>query len=82
MFPPADKLNICFAHVAYRLRERFSALDTGIASFEVRQIFPSISFAFATTGAFQIHDAPDPRIHLRNIQRAARLDQHGKTGVA
>ena len=36
MIPPADKLNICFAHVAYRLRERFAALDTGIASFEVR----------------------------------------------
>ena len=36
MFPPADKLNICFAHVAYRLQERFAAQNTGIASFEVR----------------------------------------------
>jgi phosphoglycerate dehydrogenase-like enzyme len=36
MIPPSDKLNICFAHVAYRLQERFSALNTGIASFEVR----------------------------------------------
>lgn len=36
MLPSADKLAICFAHVAYRLHERFSALDTGIGSFEVR----------------------------------------------
>jgi phosphoglycerate dehydrogenase-like enzyme len=36
MFPSSDKLNICFAHVAYRLQERFAALNTGIASFEVR----------------------------------------------
>ncbi len=36
MLPPSDKLSICFAHVAYRLHERFSALDTGIGSFAVR----------------------------------------------
>ena len=36
MFPASDKLAICFAHVAYRLHERFSALDTGINSFAVR----------------------------------------------
>src|SRR5215471_9374990 len=36
MLPPKDKLTICFAHVAYRLQERFRALDTGIDSFEVR----------------------------------------------
>jgi phosphoglycerate dehydrogenase-like enzyme len=36
MLPPNDELNICFAHVAYRLDERFSALATGINSFEVR----------------------------------------------
>jgi phosphoglycerate dehydrogenase-like enzyme len=35
-FPPKDKLAICFAHVAYQLHERFAALDTGIASFAVR----------------------------------------------
>jgi phosphoglycerate dehydrogenase-like enzyme len=33
MLPPDDKLAICFAHVAYRMREPFSALDTGIYSF-------------------------------------------------
>src|SRR5262249_5019740 len=36
MLPSKDKLTICFAHVAYRLQERFRALDTGIDSFEVR----------------------------------------------
>jgi phosphoglycerate dehydrogenase-like enzyme len=36
MLPRSDKLSICFAHVAYRLHERFSALDTGINSFPVR----------------------------------------------
>ena len=36
MIPPKDELVICFAHVAYRLRERFAALGTGIRSFEVR----------------------------------------------
>jgi phosphoglycerate dehydrogenase-like enzyme len=34
-FPAADKLQICFAHVAYRLQERFALQGTGIASFEV-----------------------------------------------
>ena len=36
MLPPTDQLTICFAHVAYRLRERFLPLATGIESFEVR----------------------------------------------
>ena len=36
MLPLNDKLSICFAHVAYQLHERFSALDTGINSFPVR----------------------------------------------
>jgi phosphoglycerate dehydrogenase-like enzyme len=36
MLPPKDRLAICFAHVAYRLHERFAALATGIDSFAVR----------------------------------------------
>jgi len=36
MLPAKEKTAICFAHVAYRLHERFSALDTGIGSFAVR----------------------------------------------
>jgi phosphoglycerate dehydrogenase-like enzyme len=38
MIPPQDKLSICFAHVAYRLHERFALQNTGIASFEVRDL--------------------------------------------
>jgi phosphoglycerate dehydrogenase-like enzyme len=38
MLPPNDKLAICFAHVAYQLHERFSALNTGINSFAVRDL--------------------------------------------
>src|SRR3954470_10754065 len=34
--PDETRLTICFAHVAYQLHERFSALGTGIASFAVR----------------------------------------------
>src|SRR6267154_394959 len=36
MLPPDDKLSICFAHVADRMHERFSALNTGSNSFAVR----------------------------------------------
>src|ERR1700730_7670923 len=36
MLPPNDKIAICFAHVAYQLQERFSALGTGIDSFAAR----------------------------------------------
>ncbi|MGA8381860.1 MAG: D-2-hydroxyacid dehydrogenase [Stellaceae bacterium] len=35
MIPSADKIVICFAHVAYRLQERFSVLETGVDSFAV-----------------------------------------------
>jgi len=34
--PARDKLTLCFAHVAYRLGERFALRDTGINCFEVR----------------------------------------------
>lgn len=36
--PPKDRLTICFAHVAYRLQERFALRHTGIRSFEVRTL--------------------------------------------
>jgi len=36
VLPSWDKTSICFAHVAYRLQERFARRNTGIASFEVR----------------------------------------------
>jgi phosphoglycerate dehydrogenase-like enzyme len=36
VLPPRDQTTICFAHVAYRLQERFAQRNTGVASFEVR----------------------------------------------
>ncbi len=34
--PAKDKLNICFAHVAYRMGERFALRNTGLKWFELR----------------------------------------------
>jgi phosphoglycerate dehydrogenase-like enzyme len=36
--PARDKLTICFAHVAYRMGERFALRNTGIDWFEVRSL--------------------------------------------
>jgi len=36
VLPSRDKTTICFAHVAYRLQDRFADRAAGIASFEVR----------------------------------------------
>ena len=36
MFPPKDRLTICFAHVAYQLKERFLRREMSVGSFEVR----------------------------------------------
>ena len=36
MFPSKENLTICFAHAAYRMKDRFEARKTGIRSFEVR----------------------------------------------
>jgi len=36
MLPPRDRLTVCFAHVAYQLRERFLERKTGISSFQLR----------------------------------------------
>ncbi len=38
MLPAKERLTICFAHVAYRLQERFLLRETGISSFEVRYL--------------------------------------------
>ena len=36
--PARDELTICFAHVAYRMGERFALRDTGLDWFEVRSL--------------------------------------------
>lgn len=37
MIPPKHQIVICFAHAAYQMKANFDALNTGIASFEVRE---------------------------------------------
>jgi phosphoglycerate dehydrogenase-like enzyme len=37
-FPQRTRTTICFAHVAYRLGERFGLRNTGINAFEVRSV--------------------------------------------
>ena len=37
-FPSKNELTICFAHVAYRMADRFAARNTGIRHFEVRSL--------------------------------------------
>jgi phosphoglycerate dehydrogenase-like enzyme len=36
MFPAKENLTICFAHAAYRMKDRFELRKTGIRNFEVR----------------------------------------------
>lgn len=36
MFPSKESLTICFAHAAYRMKDRFELRKTGIRNFEVR----------------------------------------------
>jgi len=38
MFPPKDRLTICFAHAAYQLHERFLRRQLAMNSFEVRTL--------------------------------------------
>ena len=37
-FPAKENLTICFAHVAYRMAERFAARNTGIRHFQVNSL--------------------------------------------
>ncbi len=37
-FPAKEDLTICFAHVAYRMAERFAARNTGIRHFQVNSL--------------------------------------------
>ena len=36
IIPTKDRLTICFAHIAYQMQQRLLALNTGVASSEVR----------------------------------------------
>jgi phosphoglycerate dehydrogenase-like enzyme len=72
VIPPDDELVICFAHVAYRLQERFAALATGIRSFMVRDLESLMrrvgkADVLVISGLWQ-NDILDPASRLRFIQ--------------
>ena len=80
MLPTKDRLTICFAHVAYQLRERFLARDLGIASFQVRspdELERRIGEADVLAVSGLWHNALLPHAHkLRFVQSvSAGVDQ-------
>lgn len=53
-----------------------------VGRFQVRNISKAVAGNFAAGGAFQIHDAMDAGINLRNVVCAAGFDEHGETRFA
>src|SRR5215467_5658165 len=68
MLPLSDRLTICFAHVAYRLHERFSVLNTRINSFAVRD-FETLEKRIGEADVLVISGLWDNRL----LDRATRL---------
>ena len=84
MLPPKDRLTVCFAHVAYRLQERFLERNPGIASFQVRSLAElesriGAADVLAVSGLWRdalLEHAP----RLRFIQSvSAGIDQFGRS---
>lgn len=81
--PTKDKLNICFAHVAYRLGDNFKARNTGISYFEVRspdELKSRIGEAdVLVISGFWKNDLIPHAKRLKFIQSiSAGVDQYGK----
>jgi phosphoglycerate dehydrogenase-like enzyme len=81
--PPKEALTICFAHVAYRLAERFARRATGIRHFEVRSredLAARIGEADVLVVSGFWHDALAAQApKLRFIQSiSAGVDQYGR----
>jgi phosphoglycerate dehydrogenase-like enzyme len=66
--PEKGRLSICFAHVAYQLHERFSALGTGIDSFAARDA-ETLDRRIAEADVLVVSGL----WHNRLLDRAARL---------
>jgi len=87
MLPAKDRLSICFAHVAYRLHERFAALGTGVGSFEVRDA-ETLSARLAEADVLVVsglwnHSLLDRATRLRFIQAiGAGTDQFPRDELA
>ncbi|MGH7106037.1 MAG: D-2-hydroxyacid dehydrogenase [Acetobacteraceae bacterium] len=83
LLPGKEDLEICFAHAAYRLQDRFRARETGIRSFEVRTgeaLESRISEADVLVISGLWHDALlEQARKLRFIQSiSAGVDQYGR----
>jgi D-2-hydroxyacid dehydrogenase (NADP+) len=84
--PSKDKLNVCFAHVAYRLGDNFKARNTGVAYFEARsadELKARISEAdvLVISGLWKNDLIPHAK-RLKFIQSiSAGVDQYGKDAL-
>jgi phosphoglycerate dehydrogenase-like enzyme len=86
-FPTKEAVTICFAHVAYRLGERFAKRNTGIRSFEVRSVHDlaaGIGEAdVLVASGFWRNEFADRAPKLRFIQSiSAGVDQYSKADLA
>lgn len=87
MIPPRDKLTICFAHAAYQMKSCFDALNTDIASFEVRErseLDRRVREADVVAVSGMWHNALIPAAsRLRFIQSiSSGTDQYDKVALA
>ncbi|HET6184085.1 MAG TPA: D-2-hydroxyacid dehydrogenase [Acetobacteraceae bacterium] len=87
MLPPKDLITVCFAHVAYQMKQQFEARRTGIACFEVRtkaELAARIGEAdvLSVSGLWDNALIPDAR-RLRFIQSiSAGTDQYDRAALA
>lgn len=84
--PSKDRLNICFAHVAYRLGDDFKARNTGIGYFEARspdELKARIGEAdVLVVSGFWKNDLIPHAKRLKFIQSiSAGVDQYGKDAL-
>ncbi|MDA8050087.1 MAG: D-2-hydroxyacid dehydrogenase [Rhodospirillales bacterium] len=87
LLPARDALEICFAHAAYRLQDRFHARASSIRSFEVRSrdaLESRIGSADVLVISGLWHDdLLEKASKLRFIQSiSAGVDQYGREGLA
>lgn len=87
LLPPAGELTVCFAHVAYRMGERFALRDTGIRHIEVRgpdELSARIGEAdvLVVSGLWR-NDLIPAAGRLRFIQSiSAGVDQYSRDGLS
>jgi len=79
MFPPQDRLTICFAHAAYQLHERFLRRQLSMQSFEVRTLDDgTVMLNSYYCGFFRISDVGG----TPKIERVMALPQPRNTGCS